>query len=538
MNTIKSVSRPASLTIAAVVLLSLFNRDTHGWSVTGTVKSSSGATPLSGVSVTVEDSSNYSTTTDANGNFKFESKVATLNQHSTSFSNSYSAQISGNKLMVRSPVDGAMKLSLIDCSGRTVWSTDATANQGVAKVAFPRDLFRRGVLFLLIRQGDVVEYRSLGSGVDGSFQMVSPVTTARVAAAYPKLLFKKTDYNDTSFSMTSENMTNVAIVMTSASKTCPLPTTLNWQSSGIVVNIHPDGSHNIVSVKDPTIQKYKGKYLIYCTVYNKSNSTFSMQFIQFEDFAKANDATPYFMDQTSGFSGYKCAPELFYFEPQDTWYLIWQQQEPAYSTTKTPDDPKSWSTPKKFASNWDSWKAVVKGQYGAIDYWPIADDKNFYIFCTGDDGSVYRSKTTLAQFPNGFSALEIVKRFNGTDVIFEGGSHYKVKGTTNTYLHLVEGQGSGGRYFSAWTSEGLEGEWKDYKVGQNNPFARYNKVSYPAGTEDWTDDVSHGELLRDNPNQIQEVDPCNFILLYQGMKPGSGGDYNSLPYRLGLLTAK
>jgi hypothetical protein len=242
------------------------------------------------------------------------------------------------------------------------------------------------------------------------------------------------------------------------------------------------------------------------------------------------------MDQTSGFGDYKCAPELFYFEPQKLWYLIWQQQEPAYSTTTTPDNPNSWSTPKRFASNWDSWKAVVKGQYGAIDYWAIADDKNFYIFCTGDDGSVYRSKTTLANFPNGFSALEIVKRFSGTDVIFEGGSHYKVKGTTNTYLHVIEGQGSTGRYFSAWTSEGIEGEWKDYKVGQSNAFIRSTNVTYASGVTDWTDDVSHGEFIRDNPNQNMELDPCKLQFLYQGKAPNSSGEYNLLPYRLGLVT--
>jgi hypothetical protein len=98
--------------------------------------------------------------------------------------------------------------------------------------------------------------------------------------------------------------------------------------------------------------------------------------------------------------------------------------------------------------------------------------------------------------------------------------------------------GSTGRYFSAWTSEGIEGAWKDYKTGQSNPFARTNNVTYATGVTDWTNDVSHGELLRDNPNQTQEVDPCNFKLLYQGMAPNSGGDYGLLPYRLGLLTAQ
>jgi endo-1,4-beta-xylanase len=33
-----------------------------------------------------------------------------------------------------------------------------------------------------------------------------------------------------------------------------------------------------------------------------------------------------------------------------------------------------------------------------------------------------------------------------------------------------------------------------------------------------------------------EINSCRMQYLYQGMAPGSGGDYNRLPWRLGLLT--
>jgi len=537
MSAKKSVWRSRAVIIFLTAQLAAFSINSYGWSISGTVKTKAGIA-LSGVSVTVKDSANYSCITDDNGSFSLGSPTSSKNIIKENRSNYYSAKFEKGELLVRSPWDGELKLSLFDCGGRILWTAKAVSTKGIAKAAFPSKL-SRGIVFLQISHSENEQYFSTGWGPHGLYMKpshnISNVANTKTAQAttFPTILFKKTDYRDTSFTMTSSDMTNVEVIMQQNEKTCPLPTSIRWQSSGILVDIKPDAQHRIVSVKDPTIQKYNGKYLIYCTVYNTSANTYNMQFIQFNDFSEANAATPFFMDRVSGFSGYKCAPELFYFAPQDLWYLIWQQQDPAYSTTKTPDDPTSWSTPKRFYANGQ----IPNAPQLPIDYWPIADDKNFYLFFTGDDGKVYRVKTTLDQFPNGFGAAVVVKSL-ATSIIFEGSSHYKVKGTANTYLHLVEGMGSTGRYYSAWTSEGIEGDWKDYMAGQNNPFARTNNVTYPQGITDWTDDVSHGELIRENPDQTQELDVCNLKLLYQGKAPNAGGEYNLLPYRLGLLTAQ
>jgi endo-1,4-beta-xylanase len=113
---------------------------------------------------------------------------------------------------------------------------------------------------------------------------------------------------------------------------------------------------------------------------------------------------------------------------------------------------------------------------------------------------------------------------------------YKVKGT-DRYLLDVEAIGSDGRrYFRSWTSTALDGQWTPLADTEANPFIRSSNVTFAPGVTPWTQDFSHGEMIRSGVDQNLTIDPCHLQFLYQGEDPSASGDYSQLPWRLGLLT--
>ncbi|MFC3996017.1 non-reducing end alpha-L-arabinofuranosidase family hydrolase [Nocardiopsis sediminis] len=312
-----------------------------------------------------------------------------------------------------------------------------------------------------------------------------------------------------------------------------LPTEFQWSSSGPLIAPQPDAAHDIVSVKDPTVVHHDGAWHVFATTAN-TDGAWHLTYLTFTDWDQAGSARQHHLDTTPIGPGYRAAPQVFYFAPQQMWYLVYQTGPPSYSTNTDISDPDGWTAPRTFI---DEVPPIVEenGDGFWLDFWVTCDTATCHLFASDDNGHLYRAETSAGSFPDGFAGAETeIALEDGKYDLFEASNVYKVAGS-DTYLLIVEAIGaSGRRYFRSWTSTALDGQWTPLAATEGAPFAGAANVDFPAGR--WTEDISHGELIRSGTDQAMEIDPCGLRYLYQGMDPSSGGDYSQLPWRLGLLT--
>jgi hypothetical protein len=263
------------------------------------------------------------------------------------------------------------------------------------------------------------------------------------------------------------------------------------------------GLFDFISVKDPSIVYAGGKWHLF---YTGMNSDWRMGYANATSIAGLRTATHTLLRGGT-------APQVFWFEPQGKWYFIYSG--PTYATNTDINNPSGWTAGQSL------------GFTGGLDYWCISDGSNVYCFYSSQDGTyrILRRSTTVANFPSNWSEPTVV----ATET-FEGPCVYKNIADGKFYM-LSESLGGGiSRYYELWTADTLGGTWT--KIEEN--WAHKDKLVYFA--DHWTDQVSHGEIIRAGTNErmeISDINRCQFMI--QGVVDGHYSDYGAIPYELGVI---
>jgi Glycosyl hydrolase family 62 len=293
--------------------------------------------------------------------------------------------------------------------------------------------------------------------------------------------------------------------------TCPLPKTFKWTSTGPLAQPRSGW----VSLKDFSSVVFNNQHIVYMSTVDDSGS-YGGAMMTLTDWSQMATATQ------SPLPVGGVAPTLIYFRPKQLWVLMyeWGPWSFTYLTSTDPTNPSGWSAPHDLF------------QGSSIDETVLCTSTTCYLFFANDNGSIYRASMPIDSFPGTFTNPTTVMT-DTTANLFEAVEVYTVKGA-NQYLMIVEAMGSVGRYFRSFTATDLGGVWTPLAASESNPFAGQANVTFD-GTA-WTSDISSGDIVRNNPDETQTIDPCNLQFLYQGLVPSPGLTYNQLPWQPGLLT--
>jgi len=283
-----------------------------------------------------------------------------------------------------------------------------------------------------------------------------------------------------------------------------------------------------IAVKDPSILFFEGSWHLFFTgiQYDEEGIPVrSINYVSAPTLDELEEAPRFKIKSFSNNTKRTAAPQIFYFEPDNKWYLIAQAEyedryTPIYSTTTNISDPSSWSNVLPLVERFehDKW----------IDFWVICDYTTAYLFYTRNHEDMYYMITTLDSFPFGF---ETPTKVEANIKVHEASMVYKIKDKQEYWL-LTENQYCGNRreYFISKTST-LNGKWSDSEL-----FATQNDLQFSDPQNQWTSAVSSGELIRFGYNQMMEIISTEKVeFFFQGAPRVKIFQYSNTEWQLGII---
>ncbi len=335
-----------------------------------------------------------------------------------------------------------------------------------------------------------------------------------------------------------------------------------WFVSEPILQAGPAGTVDDVSVKDPTIVQYGGKYHMFYTskasraaakkAPHLTRNRSGCMYVAAETLEGLKDAKRHDLGLIKDHA--IVAPQVFYFEPHKKWYLVAHKLVdarpdlvPFYMTNDDISDVNGWSDPVDFKTR--------KSHDGFwIDFWVICDDEKAHFFYTDHEGGVFRMECPLNTFPEGLARsreVTVLAERGETAIspwrLHEASHIYYVK-STGEYLMLLEGVyphptrrnywDSRTRFMVGYVADRLDGPWRRVEDDPNEFCGDPAHLYYDHGIKCGYNQVSHFELIRSGYDQKLEIEDYNLDLLFQAFDSsdiGTDFDYNDLPWEMAIM---